>query len=150
VHYALSVRLFSGWLAAHGLPATLDELTRSAIHEWLAELAETHVASIVWNRFKGLHRLCGWLVAEGELSVHPMVGMVAPIVVETPTPIARSLLRAHPSEVKHLQLYGTILVGSRRRSARPSAVLERTAVTLRGVIGGDDRNPGGRLDSLPN
>jgi len=96
VHYALSVRLFSGWLAAHGLPATLDELTRSAIHEWLAELAETHVASIVWNRFKGLHRLCGWLVAEGELSVHPMVGMVAPIVVETPTPIARSLLRAHP------------------------------------------------------
>ncbi len=35
----------------------------------------------------GLHRLCGWLVAEGELSVHPMAGMVAPVAAETPVPI---------------------------------------------------------------
>ena len=85
--YGLSVRLFSEWLAAHGRPATLDELTRSAIREWLAELAETRVTSTVRTRFKGLHRFCGWLVAEGELSVHPMAGMVAPVAAETPVPI---------------------------------------------------------------
>ncbi len=55
VLYALSVRLFSGWLAAHGRPATLDELTRSTIHEWLAELAaETRVASTVWTPVHGV------------------------------------------------------------------------------------------------
>jgi hypothetical protein len=41
------------WVA--GRPATLDELARSAIHEWLAELAaEIRVASTVWTRFQGV------------------------------------------------------------------------------------------------
>ncbi|MCA1604008.1 MAG: hypothetical protein LC775_00645, partial [Acidobacteria bacterium] len=37
--YSLSVRLFTEWLAARGRPATLDELTRSAIREFTAGLA---------------------------------------------------------------------------------------------------------------
>ena len=57
--YALSVRLFSEWLAGHGRPIILDELTRSVIREWLVELAETHAASTVRIQFKGLHRFCG-------------------------------------------------------------------------------------------
>ncbi|MGI9064489.1 MAG: tyrosine-type recombinase/integrase [Pseudonocardiaceae bacterium] len=65
VLYGRCVRMFCEWLAAHGRPATLDELTRAAVREWLTELAETREASTVRTRFKGLHRFCGWLVNEG-------------------------------------------------------------------------------------
>lgn len=85
--YALSVKLFSTWLVAHGRPATLDELSRSAIREWLADLAEEREQSTVRTRFKGLHRFCGWLVAEGELAEHPMTGMQAPAPAAKPVPV---------------------------------------------------------------
>lgn len=87
VLYGISVRLFSEWLTARGRPATLDELTRSAIREWLAELAPTRQASTVRTRFKGLHRFCGWLLAEGEIDEHPMRGMTAPVAAEKPVPV---------------------------------------------------------------
>lgn len=85
--YALSVRLFAAWLADRGRPATLDELTRSAIREWLAALAEVREQSTVRTRFKGLHRFCGWLVAEGEIDQHPMQGMTAPDPAARPVPV---------------------------------------------------------------
>jgi site-specific recombinase XerD len=43
--YAMSVRMFADWLTHRGRPATLEELTRSAIREWLAELADTRGAA---------------------------------------------------------------------------------------------------------
>lgn len=85
--YAISVRLFSAWLVARGRSATLDELSRSAIREWLADLAEEREQSTVRTRFKGLHRFCGWLVAEGELTEHPMAGMQAPAPAAKPVPV---------------------------------------------------------------
>ncbi len=85
--YGMSVRMYSDWLAARGRPATLDELTRSAIREWLAELAETREASTVRTRFKGLHRFCGWLVTEGEVAEHPMRGLNAPVAADKPVPV---------------------------------------------------------------
>ncbi|MGH4023753.1 MAG: tyrosine-type recombinase/integrase, partial [Pseudonocardiaceae bacterium] len=87
VLYGMSVRMFAEWLAARHRPATLDELTRSAIRDWLADLAESREASTVRTRFKGLHRFCGWLVAEGELPEHPMSGMTAPAAAEKPVPV---------------------------------------------------------------
>ncbi len=85
--YGMSVRMFSEWLAAHGRPATLDELTRGAVREWLAELAETREASTVRTRFKGLHRFCGWLINEKEITEHPMRGLTAPVAVDKPVPV---------------------------------------------------------------
>lgn len=85
--YGISVKMFCDWLSARGRPATLGELTRPAIREWLAELAETRQAATVRTRFKGLHRFCGWLVAEGELAEHPMASMVAPTPAEKPVPV---------------------------------------------------------------
>ncbi|HEV7452755.1 MAG TPA: tyrosine-type recombinase/integrase [Pseudonocardiaceae bacterium] len=83
----MSVRMFSDWLLSCGRPATLDELTRSAIREWLAEIGETRQASTVRTRFKGLHRFCGWLVSEGELVEHPMRTLTAPAAADKPVPV---------------------------------------------------------------
>ena len=44
------------WLAEHGRPETLDELTRHAISAWLAELAETCQPSTVATRLRGAGR----------------------------------------------------------------------------------------------
>jgi site-specific recombinase XerD len=88
VIYAASVRFFAEWLAAAGRPATLDELSRSAIREWLAGLVERGQApGTVRTRYKGLHRFCTWLVAEGELSAHPMIGLDVPAVPDKPVPL---------------------------------------------------------------
>lgn len=85
--YGMSVDMFSVWLSARGRPATLEELTRSAIREWLADLVETRQASTVRTRFAGLRRFCGWLVAEGEITEHPMAGMTAPASPDKPVPV---------------------------------------------------------------
>lgn len=65
--YGMSVRMFGDWLVVAGRTATLDELTRAAIREWLASLADSGKApGTVRTRYKGLHRFCGWLVEEAS------------------------------------------------------------------------------------
>jgi len=85
--YGQSVRFFSEWLAAQGRTATLEELNRAAIREWLAQLTERNEMSTVRTRYKGLHRFCGWLVAEGELTANPMDGLDAPTAKPKPVPV---------------------------------------------------------------
>lgn len=85
--YGISVRMFSEWLTSTGRTAALDQLTRDNIREWLAYLAEDREASTVRTRFKGLHRFCGWLVAEGELDVSPMAGLSPPEPSAKPVPV---------------------------------------------------------------
>ncbi len=87
VLYGMSVRMFCDWLTSRGREPALDELNRAAIREWLAELAEAREASTVCTRFKGMHRFCGWLLAEGEIDAHPMQGMTAPVAAERPVPV---------------------------------------------------------------
>jgi site-specific recombinase XerD len=68
--------------------ATLDELTRTAITTWLADLVEAGRApGTIRTRWKGLNRFCGWLVAEGVLDEHPMAGLAVPKVPERPVPL---------------------------------------------------------------
>lgn len=85
--YAMSVRMYSDWLAATGHPTTLDELTRDHIRGWLEHLASDREASTVRTRFKGLHRFAGWLVAEGEIDTHPMIGLSPPQPSAKPVPV---------------------------------------------------------------
>ncbi|OLM17913.1 Phage integrase [Pseudonocardia sp. Ae707_Ps1] len=80
--------MYCEWLREQGRPETLDELTRSAIRGWLESLIEAgREPSTVRTRFKGLHRFCGWLVAEGDLSEHPMTGMEPPTAQQKPVPV---------------------------------------------------------------
>jgi site-specific recombinase XerD len=85
--YAQSTRFFGAWLTANGMSATLDQLTRDNIRQWLGHLGEDHEASTVKTRFSGLRRFCGWLVAEGELEVSPMAGLSPPEPQPKPVPV---------------------------------------------------------------
>lgn len=76
--YAMSVRFFSDWLVAQGREPTLDELTRAALKNWLADLAEGRAPGTVRTRWRGMHRFCGWLVREGELTESPMSNLSPP------------------------------------------------------------------------
>ena len=85
--YGQSITFYSAWLAAQGREATLEELDRAAIREWLAGLVERQELSTVRTRHKGLHRFCGWLVEEGELAANPMAGLAAPTAKAKPVPV---------------------------------------------------------------
>jgi site-specific recombinase XerD len=85
--YLQSIRFFGQWLEAQGRPATLDQLTRSAIRTWLAGLADVQQAGTVRTRYKGLRRFSRWLHAEGEIDADPMAGMEVPAVVDKPVPV---------------------------------------------------------------
>ena len=85
--YAMSPRMFGEWLTEQGRPATLDQLNRDTIQDWLAHLAEGREASTVRTRFAGLRRFCGWLLAEGEVDTHPMAGLSPPMPNAKPVPV---------------------------------------------------------------
>jgi site-specific recombinase XerD len=87
VIYGQSIKFFSRWLEAQGREATVDELTRAAIREWLAQLADVNEASTIKTRYRGLFRLCGWLVDEGEIDEHPMKTLSPPQPKMKPVPI---------------------------------------------------------------
>jgi site-specific recombinase XerD len=87
VLYGMSIRFFSRWLEAQGRTATLDELNRAAIREWLATLADVHAPGTVRTRYKGLSRFCGWLVAEDEITEHPMKALSPPTPKDKPVPV---------------------------------------------------------------
>ncbi len=85
--YGQSVTFFSQWLERQGRPATLDELTRAAVRNWLAELGETLEANTVRTRYRGLYRFCRWLVDEGELAANPMEKLNPPSPAAKPVPV---------------------------------------------------------------
>lgn len=87
VIYNQAIRFFSQWLEDQGRSATLDELTRSAIRAWLAELSDRNEASTVATRHRSLHRFCLWLVAEDEIEKDPMAGMQLPRPTQKPVPV---------------------------------------------------------------
>lgn len=86
--YGECIESFTRWLTAEGRPTTLDELTRTAIREWLATLTDSGFApGTVKMRFRGVYRFCVWLVDEGELAEHPMLKLMAPRPPEVPVPL---------------------------------------------------------------
>ena len=85
--YGQSVEFYARWLETQGLTATLDELTRRRITDWLADLNEINQSSTVKTRYRGLHRFCTWLIDEGELDAHPMQGITPPAQKAKPVPI---------------------------------------------------------------
>jgi site-specific recombinase XerD len=85
--YGQAITFFSRWLESQGRTATLDELTRPAIREWLAVLSETHEPGTVKIRYRGLFRFCSWLVDEGEITVNPMAKLSPPTLKMKPVPL---------------------------------------------------------------
>ena len=85
--YGQAIKFFSAWLEAQGRPATVEELNRPAIREWLAQLADVNEPSTVKTRYKGLFRFCGWLVDEDELDENPMKTLSPPEPTSEPVPV---------------------------------------------------------------
>ncbi|MCB2177575.1 MAG: tyrosine-type recombinase/integrase [Actinomycetales bacterium] len=85
--YGQSVEFYARWLEDHGKPATADHLSRREIVDWLADLNDTHEATTVRTRYRGLHRFCGWLVAEDEIPTNPMTGVDLPRTKDRPVPV---------------------------------------------------------------
>jgi site-specific recombinase XerD len=88
VIYNQALRFFAEWLEQQDRTATLDELTRPAIRQWLADLTDRGLEpGTVRTRFAGMRRFCRWLHAEGELAENPMAGMEAPAPKMIPVPV---------------------------------------------------------------
>jgi site-specific recombinase XerD len=85
--YGQAVTFFSRWLESQGREATLDELNRAAIREWLAVLSEDHEPGTVKIRYRGLFRFCVWLVNEEEITSNPMAKLSPPTLKMKPVPI---------------------------------------------------------------
>jgi site-specific recombinase XerD len=85
--YGQAVTFFSRWLESGGREATLDELSRPAIREWLAVLSDTHEPGTVKVRYRGLFRFCTWLVDEDELAENPMKTLAQPTLKMKPVPV---------------------------------------------------------------
>lgn len=85
--YGQAIRFFSRWLEQQGRAATLDELNRAAIREWLAQLADVNEATTVKTRYRGLFRFCGWLVDEDEIDQNPMKTLSPPQPKAKPVPV---------------------------------------------------------------
>jgi site-specific recombinase XerD len=85
--YGQAVTFFSRWLESEGREATIDELNRAAIREWLAVLRDTHEPGTVKIRYRGLFRFCSWLVDEDELDSNPMKTLESPALKMKPVPV---------------------------------------------------------------
>lgn len=85
--YSQAIRFFAAWLQGQGREPLLEEFTRAAIREWLAQLADVNEASTVKTRHRGLFRFCGWLVDEGELEGNPMRALSPPTPTSMPVPV---------------------------------------------------------------
>ena len=132
--YGQSVRFFSQWLEAQDRQPVLEELTRAAIREWLAQLSDVNEPSTVKTRYRGLFRFCGWLVDEEELSAHPMKGLSPPQPKAKPVPVltvegldldhGMALVRGKGSKVR------PIYFGARTARAVDRYVRQRTPLEL--------------------
>lgn len=85
--YGQAIRFFSQWLIDQGREPVVAELTRAAVREWLAQLADVQEPSTVKTRYRGLFRFCGWLVDEDELDDNPMKTLSPPEPTPKPVPV---------------------------------------------------------------
>ncbi|WP_375003711.1 tyrosine-type recombinase/integrase [Aeromicrobium sp. CTD01-1L150] len=87
VLYNQAIKQFTAWLVENDREPVLEELSRPAIREWLAQLADIREAGTVRMRYRGLFRFCGWLLDEGEIAEHPMKTLTPPMPKAKPVPI---------------------------------------------------------------
>jgi site-specific recombinase XerD len=98
--YGLSLEYLDRYLAAQGMPRTLNGIRREHIEAWLGAVRDDGRApatvSVYYRSVKSFWR---WAVDEGLVRESPMGHMAAPIVPEQPVPVLedeqlRAVLRA--------------------------------------------------------
>ena len=85
--YLDSVGLFAAFLERSGMPTRVDAITREHVEAFVAAELQRVSPTSVHIRYRGLQQFFKWAVADGEITVSPMVNMHPPIVPEQPVPV---------------------------------------------------------------
>jgi integrase/recombinase XerC len=95
--YGHCTRLMIKWLdalptAASDLetetqPETPADIKRAHIATWMTDLLATGAPGNANNKYRSVQQWFNWLLAEGEIEVHPMARMKPPFVPEKPVPL---------------------------------------------------------------
>lgn len=95
VAYTDAARRFATWLAANGLPTSVDAINRRHVEAWMIDQIEHTSPSTAAGRYRYLQQFWRWVIAEGERADSPMAGMSPPTIPERPVPVyERDELRA--------------------------------------------------------
>lgn len=83
VAYTRAARRFSRWVGG----ADVQDIDRSQIQDYIAEMVRTREASTAQVNFKYLQQFFNWLVGEDEIDASPMRGLKPPDVPEKLVPV---------------------------------------------------------------
>jgi site-specific recombinase XerD len=85
--YVGGVRYFADYLEAHGMPTSVERITREHVEAYIVHVVSTRAANTAATAYRSLRRFFGWLVEEGEIARSPMERIRQPTVPETPVPV---------------------------------------------------------------
>jgi len=85
--YCESVSQLAAFLAAKGMPTTLDGIRREHVEAFIEDLLARFKPATAANRYGGLRAYFKWALEEGEIKESPMAHMEPPKVPEQPPPI---------------------------------------------------------------
>jgi site-specific recombinase XerC len=95
--YGHCTRLMIKWLDALPMragdletvtqPEAPGDIKRAHIATWMADLLATGTPGNANNKYRSVQQWFNWLLAEGEIEVHPMARMKPPFVPEKPVPL---------------------------------------------------------------
>ncbi|HEY3524519.1 MAG TPA: tyrosine-type recombinase/integrase [Candidatus Limnocylindrales bacterium] len=88
--YTTSARQLAAFLAAQGMPTSLEAIRREHVESWIVAMRdEGRKPATVNNRWRGAQAFFKWAVDEGLAKDSPMAKMKPPKVPETPVPVIR-------------------------------------------------------------
>jgi site-specific recombinase XerD len=93
--YGDSCELFLRFLAEHGMPTSIDAITREHIESFIEDLLARWKPATANTRYRSLQQFFKWAVAEGEIAESPMRNMRPPKIPEdAPAILSQDDLRA--------------------------------------------------------
>ena len=76
--YGRSLRLFTGFLDAQGMPRDLADIRREHVESFVQDQLRRHAGSTANTRYRGLQAFFRWALVEGEVPESPMRHMTPP------------------------------------------------------------------------
>jgi site-specific recombinase XerD len=87
--YTEACRQFAAFLAAKGMPRTIETIHREHVEAFIVDLLERWRPATAHNRYAGLQAFFRWAVDEELVKISPMAKMRPPKIPEVPVPVLR-------------------------------------------------------------
>jgi site-specific recombinase XerD len=87
--YTEACRQFAAFLAAKGMPRTIETIHREHVEAFIVDLLERWRPATAHNRYAGLQAFFRWAVDEELIKMSPMAKMRPPKIPEAPVPVLR-------------------------------------------------------------